>query len=102
MDLGSIRFLVLDEADHLIANHKLEVLKVWNAVPKAELQVLMFSATLHSPEVKELGEKLCKFPTWVDLKGKDSVPDVSLLLSLLTCRLWTMHLCGLIPLPMQL
>jgi hypothetical protein len=36
----------------------------------------MFSATLHSPIVKKIGEKICKFPTWVDLKGKDAVPEV--------------------------
>lgn len=35
----------------------------------------MFSATLHSPEIRSLAEKICAFPTWVDLKGKDSVPD---------------------------
>jgi ATP-dependent RNA helicase DDX1 len=39
------------------------------------LQTLMFSATLHSPEIRELSEQLCTFPTWVDLKGRDSVPD---------------------------
>ena len=33
------------------------------------------SATLHSFEVKKLAEALMHFPTWVDLKGQDSVPD---------------------------
>ena len=36
----------------------------------------MFSATLLSPEIKKMSEEICKFPTWVDLKGKDSVPEV--------------------------
>ena len=35
----------------------------------------MLPATLHAPEMQSLSEKLCQFPTWVDLKGKDSVPD---------------------------
>jgi hypothetical protein len=36
----------------------------------------MFSATLHSPEIKELAEKITKFPTWVDLKGPyDRIPS---------------------------
>ena len=35
----------------------------------------MYSATLHSFEVKKLAEALMHFPTWVDLKGQDSVPD---------------------------
>jgi hypothetical protein len=39
-------------------------------------QVLMFSATLHDPQIRELSEIICKFPTWVDLKGKDTVPEV--------------------------
>ena len=34
-----------------------------------------FSATLHSPEVGKLAAALCQNPTWVDLKGVDSVPD---------------------------
>ena len=32
------------------------------------LQVLFFSATLHSDAVKQSIEKLCHNPTWVDLK----------------------------------
>ena len=39
------------------------------------LQVCFFSATLHSPEIGKLSELLCRHPTWVDLKGKDSVPE---------------------------
>ena len=38
-------------------------------------QVLMFSATLHSPEVKRLAAAICQQPLLVDLKGKDAVPD---------------------------
>ena len=34
-----------------------------------------FSATLHSPEILDLGKQLCFYPIWVDLKGKDSIPD---------------------------
>lgn len=35
----------------------------------------MFSATLHSEEVKELARKICQNPILVDLKGKDAVPE---------------------------
>lgn len=48
----------------------------------------MFSATLHSPEITATADKICKFPTWVDLKGKESVPEVgylSLLHSFIFC-----------------
>ena len=47
-----------------------------NEVGIDRLQTLMFSATLHSPEITRLAGKLCVNPTWVDLKGRDAViPD---------------------------
>lgn len=39
------------------------------------VQTLFFSATLHTPEVKQMIEQITTRPIWVDLKGKDSVPD---------------------------
>lgn len=38
-------------------------------------QVCMFSATLHSQEIMKASETFCQNPIWVDLKGKDYVPD---------------------------
>jgi len=38
-------------------------------------QMIVCSATLHNFEVKKIAEKLMYFPSWVDLKGLDSVPD---------------------------
>ncbi|KXZ56945.1 hypothetical protein GPECTOR_1g852 [Gonium pectorale] len=38
-------------------------------------QVLLFSATLHSPEVKDMAARICVNPILVDLKGKDAVPE---------------------------
>lgn len=37
----------------------------------------MFSATLHDPLIKDMADIICKFPQWIDLKGKDTVPEVS-------------------------
>lgn len=42
---------------------------------QGRLQTLFFSATLHSPEVRSAIEKITVNPTWVDLKGKPSIPD---------------------------
>ena len=42
---------------------------------ESRLQVCLFSATLHSPEITKLSERICQLPTWVDLKGKDAVPE---------------------------
>ncbi|CAH1996997.1 unnamed protein product [Acanthoscelides obtectus] len=39
------------------------------------LQMIVCSATLHAFEVKKMADKLMYFPTWVDLKGEDAVPD---------------------------
>jgi superfamily II DNA/RNA helicase len=50
---------------------------MYQRIPKEEkpLQVLMFSATLHSPEIKAMAQSICRFPQWIDLKGKPTVPD---------------------------
>ena len=77
----SIKFLVLDEADRLLdSGNRDDILKIFQALPKGaagaeRLQVLLFSATLHSPEIRTLARQLCQNPILVDLKGKDSVPD---------------------------
>jgi len=81
LDLSEVRFFVLDEADRLLdTGNQDAIMKLFQRFPKAgtgtyRLQVLMFSATLHAPEIKDLSAKICQTPTWVDLKGKDSVPD---------------------------
>jgi len=73
LDLSSVRFFVLDEADQLVDQHGPIVYSLFNKLHKSNpLQALLFSATLHSSSVRELGEKICKFPVWIDLKG--SVP----------------------------
>eukprot|EP00026_Physarum_polycephalum_P004090 Phypoly_transcript_04107.p1 GENE.Phypoly_transcript_04107~~Phypoly_transcript_04107.p1 ORF type:complete len:722 (+),score=91.51 Phypoly_transcript_04107:71-2236(+) len=75
MDLTNIRFFVLDEADNLIENNNDIIMKIHARLPKARLQVLLFSATLHSQPVRDMADKITKFPTWIDLKGKDAVPE---------------------------
>jgi len=40
-----------------------------------QLQVLMFSATLHTPEVQSLADKITQNPVLADLKGRDAVPE---------------------------
>ena len=43
---------------------------VFNRSPLSfSLQVCFFSATLHSPQIRELAERICVNPVWVDLKG---------------------------------
>ncbi|KAJ1483079.1 DEAD-domain-containing protein [Baffinella frigidus] len=76
-----VRHFVLDEADRLLETGNLAtILKIKARLSPStsganRLQTLMFSATLHSPEIKTLASQICVFPTWVDLKGKDSVPE---------------------------
>ncbi|CAB1097238.1 unnamed protein product [Ectocarpus sp. CCAP 1310/34] len=76
-----VRLLVLDEADRLLQTDQLKTLtKIYKRLPQhgvgdLRLQVCFFSATLHSPEIAKLADSICDRPTWVDLKGRDTVPQ---------------------------
>ncbi|XP_061097976.1 ATP-dependent RNA helicase DDX1 [Conger conger] len=81
LSLSQVRFLVLDECDGLLsAGYTDFIMRIYNQIPQItsdgkRLQVIVCSATLHSFDVKKLSEKIMHFPTWVDLKGEDSVPE---------------------------
>jgi ATP-dependent RNA helicase DDX1 len=81
LSLSEVQFFVLDEADRLLDTGNLDtILKLHAKAPKvgrtgARLQTLLFSATLHTPEVRALAEKITVRPTFVDLKGKEHVPE---------------------------
>lgn len=76
LKLDSIRFFVLDEADTFATDNLADVEFLHKKVPvRNRVQTLLFSATLHSPEILQLSEKIQSFPTWIDLKGKESVPE---------------------------
>jgi ATP-dependent RNA helicase DDX1 len=79
--LPHCRFFVLDEADGLLKQNQAKMIDhMYKQMPKMtsegrRLQMVVCSATLHDFEVKKLADRLMHFPTWVDLKGEDSVPD---------------------------
>ncbi|RZC39232.1 ATP-dependent RNA helicase Ddx1 [Asbolus verrucosus] len=79
--LTNCRFFVLDEADGLLKQGYTELIeRLHRQMPKItadgrRLQMIVCSATLHAFEVKKMAEKLMHFPTWVDLKGEDAVPE---------------------------
>lgn len=81
LQLTQCRFFVLDEADGLLKQGYTDLINRMHAhIPKItsdgkRLQMVVCSATLHSFEVKKLAERLMHFPTWVDLKGEDAVPE---------------------------
>jgi len=79
LDVSHIKFLVLDEADDLQKKDEGKAIPRLNAQIKRgrtdRVQTLFFSATLHTPEIKTMIEEITTEATWVDLKGKDSVPD---------------------------
>ncbi|XP_069172141.1 ATP-dependent RNA helicase Ddx1-like isoform X3 [Procambarus clarkii] len=81
LSLQSCKFFVLDEADGLLKQgHERLINNIYNSIPKItsegkRLQMVVCSATLHSFEVKRMAERLMHFPTWVDLKGEDAVPE---------------------------
>lgn len=79
--LKGVHFFILDEADGLLQQGLQNMLKsVHNKLPKMfstgrRLQTICCSATLHNFAVRKLSQDLMYFPTWIDLKGEDSVPD---------------------------
>ncbi|EGD75338.1 eIF4a [Salpingoeca rosetta] len=80
LDLNRVRFFIVDEVDALLSQgHEQLLERLYNKMPKQtagnRLQMVVCSATLHSPAVKKLADKLMYHPVWVDLKGLDSVPD---------------------------
>lgn len=81
LDLSGIQFFILDEADRLLDGENTDmIMRMYRAVPKGgpgrRLQVLLFSATLHSPEITTMSQQITHNAIWVDLKGKDAIPDV--------------------------
>lgn len=81
IDLAHMRFFILDEADGLLSQgYKDLIMKLHHRMPKVtldgkRLQMIVCSATLHNLEVKKLADSIMHFPTWVDLKGQDAVPE---------------------------
>ncbi|XP_068148443.1 ATP-dependent RNA helicase Ddx1 [Drosophila tropicalis] len=81
VQLTHCRFFVLDEADALLKQGYTQLIdRLHKQIPKItadgrRLQMIVCSATLHDFDVKKMAERLMHFPTWVDLKGEDAVPE---------------------------
>merc|ERR1719162_1417551 len=79
LDVSQIKFLVLDEADDLQKKDDRKDIPRLNAQIKRgrrdRVQTLFFSATLHDEQVTKMIEEITTRPIWVDLKGKDAVPE---------------------------
>ncbi|XP_023300503.2 ATP-dependent RNA helicase Ddx1 [Lucilia cuprina] len=81
VQLTHCRFFVLDEADALLKQGYTDLIdRLHKQIPKMtsdgrRLQMVVCSATLHAFEVKKMADRLMHFPTWVDLKGEDAVPE---------------------------
>lgn len=81
LELTSCRFFVLDECDGLLsAGYGDLISRIHKQIPQVtpdgkRLQMVVCSATLHSFDVRKMADKLMHFPTWIDLKGQDSVPE---------------------------
>ena len=72
---------MIDEVDALLQQGHQNLLMRWHSqLPRMfddgnRLQMIVCSATLHNFDVKKFAENVMFFPTWVDLKGEDSIPD---------------------------
>ena len=58
LDISEVQYFVIDEADRLLDTGNYELIqKFYELLDKSKaLQILLFSATLHSPEVRQLSE----------------------------------------------
>ena len=75
LKLGTVRTLVLDEADEMLNMGFLEdIEKIISQVP-AERQTLLFSATM-PPAIKNIGVKFMKDPGHVQIKAKEMTADL--------------------------
>ncbi|KAI0980716.1 hypothetical protein GJ496_005693 [Pomphorhynchus laevis] len=80
IELDMVRFFVLDELDGLLKSGCKDMIeRIHRSIPqytsKGRLQMIVCSATLHNFDVKKLAERIMNFPSWIDLKGQDSVPE---------------------------
>lgn len=81
LSLNQVRFLILDEVDGLLTQGFRDfIYRIHREIPAVSidgkrLQVIVCSATLHNSEVKKLADAIMHFPTWIDLKGQDTIPD---------------------------
>ena len=80
LTLGHCRFFVLDEADAYAADRSSmsTVKALHSAMPRTghPPQLIVCSATLHSPEIRQLQSALgLENASFVDLKGRDAVPE---------------------------
>jgi ATP-dependent RNA helicase DDX1 len=76
LSMSNCQFLILDEADRLLDTGNSDtILSIFKRMSHPNKQVSLFSATLHSPQIKDFSELVTRQPIWIDLKGKDSVPE---------------------------
>lgn len=77
LNLSETRYYILDEADSLVSDGqgKHAIMNIYKKLSSHTKQVVICSATLHSDDINKLANEITKNPQWVDLKGKDSVPD---------------------------
>uniref|UniRef100_A0A6G1SJY3 ATP-dependent RNA helicase n=1 Tax=Aceria tosichella TaxID=561515 RepID=A0A6G1SJY3_9ACAR len=81
LPLSNVHFFILDEADGLLQQGLENLIRsIASKLPMMfgsgrRMQTICCSATLHNFQVKKLAQDLMYFPTWIDLKGEDSVPD---------------------------
>ncbi|RWS29841.1 ATP-dependent RNA helicase DDX1-like protein [Leptotrombidium deliense] len=81
VNVNNCHFYIIDEIDGLLQQGNRDlIVRLHSMIPRMfddgkRLQMIVCSATLHNFDVKKLAEKIMYFPTWVDLKGEDSVPE---------------------------
>jgi ATP-dependent RNA helicase DDX1 len=80
LDVRAVRFLALDEVDALLAaGCAPQIMQLLGMIPRHgrrhRLQIIMFSATLNSPQVRQLSDRIQENAIWVDVRGPETVPS---------------------------
>ncbi|KAF6003220.1 DEAD (Asp-Glu-Ala-Asp) box helicase 1 [Cyanidiococcus yangmingshanensis] len=78
--MRAVRFLALDEVDALLSlGCGPQIMQLLGMIPRHgrrhRLQIIMFSATLNSPQVRQLSDRIQENATWVDVRGPETIPS---------------------------
>jgi ATP-dependent RNA helicase DDX1 len=80
LDVRAVRFLALDEVDGLLTmGCGSQIMQLLGMIPRQgrrhRLQIIMFSATVNAPRVRQLSDRIQEHATWVDVRGPETVPS---------------------------
>jgi len=74
LKMSDVSYLIFDEADAIVEDNDRIVRQLVQSCRKKP-QVVICSATLYSEKIGNVAGAICKYPQYVDLKGRNFVPE---------------------------